>query len=76
MTFLFRLLTGFDLLSHLQLPLPFYSQPPLHQILFTPRTTALLLLLLERILPIFVPAPLLVRIDLTEGDEANPITIE
>ena len=30
----------------------------------------------ERILPIFAPAPLLVRIDLTEGDEANPITVE
>ena len=30
----------------------------------------------ERILPIFTPAPLLVRIDLTEGDEANPITVE
>ena len=30
----------------------------------------------ERILPIFAPTPLLVRINLTEGDEANPITIE
>ena len=30
----------------------------------------------EHILPIFAPAPLLVCIDLTEGDEANPITIE
>ena len=30
----------------------------------------------ERILPVFVPAPLPVRVDLTEGDETNPITIE